>query len=213
MSETDDDFSDLGASEAPPIAPEKPRKPLIDSSAQFVRGFIPPDYLLDGILQRRFCYSFTARTGTGKTAIMLRLAAHVALGRPLGDRAVQKGRVLFFAGENPDDIRMRWIGMAPHMDFDPEGIEVYFIAGTFKVSKMQARIREEMERLGEFAMVVVDTSAAYFEGEDENSNAQQVVHARRLRSLCEMPGGPCVVIACHPPKNAADDNLQPRGMA
>ncbi|WP_439399894.1 AAA family ATPase [Bradyrhizobium sp. PMVTL-01] len=176
-----------------------------------MQGFIPPDYLLDGILQRRFCYSFTAKTGTGKTAIMLRLAAHVALGRPLGNRDVERGKVLYFAGENPDDIRMRWIIMAVEMGFDPSAIDVYFIAGTFKISEMMGRIREEMVWHGDFAMIVVDTSAAYFEGEDENSNAQAAAHARRLRALCTMPGGPCVVVACHPPKNVGDDNLQPRG--
>lgn len=26
-----------------------------------------------------------------------------------------------------------------------------------------------------------------------------------------MPGQPCVIVACHPVKNAADDNLIPRG--
>ncbi|WMT73426.1 AAA family ATPase [Bradyrhizobium sp. Ash2021] len=102
-----------------------------------MRGFIPPDYLLDGILQRRFCYSFTARTGTGKTAIMLRIAAHVALGRPLGSRNVERGKVLYFAGENPDDIRMRWIAMSAEMGFDVDTVEVYFIAGTFKILVLQ----------------------------------------------------------------------------
>jgi hypothetical protein len=37
----------------------------------FLKGFIPPDYLIDGILQRRFIYSLTAPTGGGKTAIAL----------------------------------------------------------------------------------------------------------------------------------------------
>jgi hypothetical protein len=203
--------------EVPPTAPgdeapkrEKP-KPLIQSSAQFVRDFIPPDYLVDGVLQRRFFYSITARTGIGKTAIMLRLTAHVALGRPINSRHVEQGRVLYFAGENPDDIRMRWLALSQEMGFDLADAEVYFIPGTFKISGMQARIRKESEEIGEFSLIVVDTSAAYFEGEDENSNAQQGAHARRLRGLCEMPGGPCVLVACHPPKNAADDNLQPRG--
>ena len=35
---------------------------LIVSSANFLAGFIPPDYLVDGLLQRRFCYSLTAPT-------------------------------------------------------------------------------------------------------------------------------------------------------
>ena len=187
------------------------KSPLISSSAQFVRALTPPDYLLDGILQRRYCYALTAKTGAGKTAVMLRISAHVALGRKIDNREVEQGKVLYFAGENPDDIRMRWIGLAQGMGFDPETVGVYFIPGTFPISAMRDRIRKEMQAIGDFSLVVIDTSAAFFEGEDENSNAQQGVHARRLRGLCEMPGGPCVLVACHPPKNAGDDNIQPRG--
>lgn len=184
---------------------------LIQSSAEFTRNFVPPDYLIDGILQRRFCYSLTATTGTGKTAVMLRAAAHVALGRPIGNLQVEQGKVLYFAGENPDDIRMRWIGLSGEMGFDEKEAEVYFIPSTFKISALRARVAEEMKRIGEFSLIVVDTSAAYFEGNEENSNTQMAAHARMLRSLCEMPGGPCVVIACHPIKNAGEDNLSPRG--
>src|SRR5262249_15681349 len=52
---------------------------------------------------------------------------------------------------------------------------------------------------------------AYFEGDEENSNVQQGTHARRLRDLVNLTGGPCVIINCHPPKNATKDNLLPRG--
>jgi hypothetical protein len=53
---------------------------LIQSSAEFVAGFRPPDYLVDGIIQRRFLYSMTAPPGAGKTCIALRIAMHAALG-------------------------------------------------------------------------------------------------------------------------------------
>lgn len=184
---------------------------LVKSSAEFVAGFVPPDYLIEDVLQRRFCYSFTARTNTGKTGIMLLFAAHVGLGRSIGDRNIERGNVLFLSGENPDDVRMRWIAMSQVMDFDIDGIDVHFIPGTFKISDMKARIHAEVEALGGVALVIVDTSAAYFEGEDENDNKQAGDHARLLRSLTTLPGGPCVLVACHPPKNAADDNMQPRG--
>ncbi len=184
---------------------------LILSSAEFVRGFVPPDYVVDGILQRRFIYSLTGKTNSGKTATLLLLAAHVALGRPTGDREVQQGRVLYLAGENPTDARMRWIAMAQQMDFDADTIDVHFIDGTFKLSEMREQIEAEIETVGDVSLIVVDTSAAFFEGDNENDNTQQGEHARRLRSLSELPGGPCVVVACHPPKNAGDDNLQPRG--
>ena len=188
-----------------------PPSPLIQSSAAFTCDFIPPDYLVDGILQRRFCYSLTAKTGTGKTAVLLRVSANVALGRAIGNIQVEQGKVLYFAGENPDDIRMRWIGLAQEMGFDDKEIEVHFIAGTFKISAMRTRIKEEMQRIGGFSLIVVDTSAAYFEGDESNSNSQMAAHGKMLRSLCEMPGGPCVVIACHPVKNAGDDNMVPYG--
>ena len=92
---------------------------LIETSKSFVEGFTPPDYSIDGMLRRRFAYSFTGRTGDGKTAVMLRIASHVVRGVPLGKYAVEKGRVLYLAGENPDDVRMRWMAMAHEMNFDP----------------------------------------------------------------------------------------------
>jgi hypothetical protein len=185
--------------------------PHIQSSAEFVRGFVPPDYVVDGILQRRFLYSLTGRTGSGKTAIVLLIAAHVALGKSIGTLEVMPGRVLYFAGENPDDVRARWIAMAQHYDFEVDTIAVDFIPGVFKISQLAERIRQQVKERGEVALVIIDTSAAYFEGDEANNNVQQGAHARMLRTLVHLPGGPCVLANCHPVKNAADDNLVPYG--
>jgi AAA domain len=195
----------LPDTESPPIAP------LIKSSREFVKGFIPPDYLVDGVLQRKYFYALTARTGAGKTSIALLLAACVALAKQFGGHDTEKGRVLIFAGENPDDIRARWIALSLTMGFDADTINVHFIPGVFKISTLAKRITEEVDALGGVALIIIDTSAAYYESDDENSNTQQGEHARRLRSLVELKGGPCVVVNCHPPKGADDDNLSPRG--
>lgn len=80
------------------------------------------------------------------------------------------------------------------------------------LSRVASRIAEEVARKGlRPSLVVVDTAAAYNEGDDENSNTQAAAHARRLRALTELPGGPCVLILCHPTKRAGDDDLIPRG--
>jgi hypothetical protein len=192
--------------------PAAPLPDLIKTSAEFVQGFVPPEYLFDGVLQRRFCYSITAQTGVGKTTVAMRMAAHVASGRALGTLDVTKGTVLYFAGENPTDIQMRWLGLTQEMGIDPATADVHFVPGAMHLSTVAERITAEIVAKGlQPALVVVDTAAAYFEGDDENSNTQAVEHARRMRSLTELPGGPCVLILCHPTKRAAEDDLIPRG--
>jgi AAA domain len=194
------------AADAPPLR-------LISSSAEFVAGFVPPEYVVVGLLQRQFLYSNTGQTGAGKTAVMLRLAASVALGITFAGHETKKVRVLYAAAENPTDVRMRWIALAQHMGFDINTIEVYFTQDRFKISQMKAKLRAEAEKCGgEFGLVIIDTSPAFFEGDDENSRAQMGAHASLLRSLIDVfPGGPCVVANCHPVKNATADNLLPAG--
>jgi 5S rRNA maturation endonuclease (ribonuclease M5) len=45
---------------------DEPNKTLLVSSAEFVANFTPPDYLIDGLLQRRFFYSLTGRPGPAR---------------------------------------------------------------------------------------------------------------------------------------------------
>ena len=184
---------------------------LLQTSAQFTGSFVPPDPLISGILQRRFVYALTGHTGRGKTAIALLFAAHVALGRRLGDLDVEQGRMLILAGENPTAAKMRWIALSQQMQFDRNEIDVHWVEGVFKLSDAFEQLRREVQELGGVDFIIIDSSAAFFEGDDENNNKQQAVQAKRLRDLTELPGGPCVLVLCHPPKNAGDDNLQPRG--
>ena len=192
---------------------EVPQVRLMQTSAEFVAGFVPPDYLIDGLLQRRYVYSFTAPTGSGKTAIALLIAAHVATGETLAGREVEKGRVLFFAGENPDDVRARWIKLCEELGEDPNTMDVVFMPFTPKLSetKIREQIDAEAAEHGPFSLLIVDTSASYYSGDDENDNVALGNHARMLRTFVNLPGGPTILVTCHPTKNPNMDNLLPRG--
>jgi hypothetical protein len=76
---------DGGLDDSPQEAPRSSAgAPLFKTALEFTASFIPPDYSVDGVLQRRFLYSLTAQTGDGKTAFALLLAYCVAEGMPLG---------------------------------------------------------------------------------------------------------------------------------
>jgi hypothetical protein len=192
------------------VAPPKWR---IKTSAEFTKDFVPPDPLVEGLLNRGYVYALTGHTGRGKTAIALLLAVLVALARKLGGLEVEQGRVLVFAGENPTDVHMRWIAMSQQTDFDGENIDVHFIEDVFPIGRDAEQLRSQVENLGGVDFIIVDSSAAYFltEFDDENSNTQQGTHAKHMRELTKLKGNPCVLVLCHPTKNASDDSLDPRG--
>jgi RecA-family ATPase len=146
--------------------------------------------LVEGIVCRGYIYVLTGHPGRGKTAVALLIAAHVATGRRLGNLEVDEGRVLILAGENPTDTKMRWIALAQQMDFDTETADVYFVEGALKISEKLDAIHREVEALGGVDFVIVDSSAAFFEGDEENNNAQHGAHARLLRELTTLRGGP-----------------------
>lgn len=62
-----------------------------------------------------------------------------------------------------------------------------------------------------FAMVIIDTLAAMFDGNDANSPTQAGEFMRRLRPITKIAGKPTVLVAAHPIKNASEDNLIPYG--
>ena len=87
--------------------------------------------------------SLTARTGHGKTAIAMLLGVAVARGMPFHGKPVEQGGVLFLAGENPDDIRARYLALANHGGFEPDSIPFHFVDGVIDIKASLPRIREE----------------------------------------------------------------------
>src|SRR5690606_9545738 len=86
-----------------------------------------------------------------------------------------------------------------------------FVSGVTNLSEVADRVTAEAAAMDDLALVIVDASAATFEGDEENSNVHMMEHAKRMRSLTSLRGGPTVVVLCHPTKRASSDDLIPRG--
>ncbi|MET0706123.1 MAG: AAA family ATPase [Tardiphaga sp.] len=187
-------------------------KRILLSSASFISSWRPPVYTVDGILQSDFIYSLTAPTSHGKTALALHLACCIALGRPFHGHPVEQGSILFCAGENPADIMARYMIMADRLGFDPQHPAFHFIDGVIKLKTSLPRIREEAADIPNLRLVIIDTAAAYFDGDNQNDNAQAIAYGRTLRRLTTLlPHHPTVIANCHPKKGAGREDLVPMG--
>ena len=188
--------------------------PALVTAKAFVSGYKAPEYLVDGVIQRGRLYSETALTGHGKTSVSLAINAHLNTGLSLAGRRVERSKTVYFAAENPDDTKARVILMANRMRLDLDILPLWFVEGGFDLNNWTDHIRKQVEDIGGADMITVDTGPAFLAAcgfGDENDNIQSLRYALKLRELTKLPGNPTVLVPTHPIKNAAKDNLLPRG--
>jgi hypothetical protein len=205
--------SDGGNSEGEKPRGKKPGRSLVPFD-QFIAELPTPDFVVDDIMQRGWLYSLTAPTGHGKTAVALEIAMRVATGTPLGEAGCRQGAVVYLAGENADDVRARCL-MAAERELERfnqhAGLPIHFLDRVIKMEENIDWLFAEIKAIGGASLVVVDTAAAFFEGDDDNSNVAMGEYARMLRRICGAAGRPTVMVLCHPVKNPSKSNLSPRG--
>jgi hypothetical protein len=196
-----------------PTTLDKRRAVVFKSAAAFCAEYVPLNYTIEGIVRSASLYTLTARTGAGKTAFNVVAALAVATGR--GDilgREVVCGRVAYLACENPDDIRMRIVVAAflLNVDIREIGDRLVILDRREKPEAVHAELAR-LAKIEPFALIAVDTLAAFFDGDNINDAVQGGQFMRRLRPLTQITGLPSVIIAAHPVKNAGEEALIPYG--
>ena len=193
----------------------KPDSGFIVSAAEFAAQAQSPHFLVEGMLQAGQVYSCTAKWGHGKTAVLLTLAVHIALGKPFAGLRTVKSRVLFMAGENPADVMMRLRGVCLQYGFNVDDVSenMMFTTHSFLIDEKQssaahvAKIKEH----GHFDVVFIDTLPTHSNLDDDNSNSQMLALAKVVRKLGREIGNPAVVALMHPPQTATKASLRSRG--
>ena len=193
--------------------PKSQRAGLFKSVAQFCGEFAPPSYIIEPFLLSGYLYTLTAKTGAGKTAFNIAAALAVASGRSdiLGKEVV-RGRVAYLACENPDDIRMRIMIAAFRfgIDLDELGERIVILDSRVKPEEALVELKALAER-EPFALVIVDTLPAFFDGDDFDKAKPAGEFMRRLRRFTEIAGRPAVLVSAHPVKSAEESGLVPYG--
>lgn len=185
----------------------------IQTLRAFMDTFTVPDYLVDGIIQRGRLYTLTSPTGHGKTAVALYLGCMVAAGRNIGAIEVTGARVLFLAGENSEDLCGRVHAAVQEYSLNQDTTALDVMPGNFPITPEAAELlRQQIDATGHsYGLIIGDSLAAYFPGDEENDNVQMGAYARNWRVLTGCNGNPGIVALAHPVKAATQDTLSPRG--
>lgn len=194
-----------------------PAGPVCISAESFLADTDAPAWVIDGLLQTNYVYALTAPTNHGKTAVSLVMALCVAAGLPFAGMPASRGNVLILCGENQDGFRLRM-----RATMDSLGVSLADLRGrVFVLPKAGSllllldQIKKDAGEMGALSLVLVDTSVAFFSGDNENDNNQAYVHAAALRELSLLPGKPAVLVNCHPASGASKDMTRdscvPRG--
>jgi hypothetical protein len=192
----------------------RPQAPIVfKNAAAFAAEYVPLSYAIEPIIRSASLYTLTAKTGAGKTAFNVVAALAVASGRrDILNLDVTLGRVAYLACENPDDIRMR-VKIAAfllNVDLDTLADRLMILDRREKPEAVCAAL-EKLAKQEPFALVIVDTLAAFFDGKNINDAVEGGEFMRRLRPLTQIAGKPSVIVSAHPVKNAGEDALVPYG--
>jgi AAA domain len=196
-----------------PLNGEIIRPVKFKSAHAFCSEYAPLSYTVDPFIRSSSLYTVTAKTGAGKTALLVLMGLAIAADR--GDvlgREVTKGRVVYYSPENPDDLRMRLMVAAfvLGVDLAELGDDLVILDSRTKLENLEAELKARA-LISPISLIIVDTLQAAFDGKDFNDNVEALGFILRLRRLTQISGSPSVVVAAHPVKNATDDNLVPYG--
>ena len=182
------------------------------SLAAFLAASKPPVFLVEPMIQRSYLYTLTALTFHGKTTLLILLAICVAIGKAFAGCHTRQGRVVYFAGENPDDVAQKFLVACDYWGLDPAQLPITIVPGAFDLAADMDEAIACAEADGPVVLCIVDTSAAYRFDESEDDNQTSKQWGQWLRQFLRMKGNPATIVAAHPIKHArAKADLLPRG--
>lgn len=188
--------------------------PPIVSELNIESGMEPRKFLVRPMLECKSIYICTGESNAGKSTILQYLAHCIVRGVPFGPCDVpSRGRVLWIAGEDSYNARLRVAGMVQFHQ-TPRHPDYHLLPGIIQVlnadsmTSLHAMIEQAMGEEAEIAAIFLDSKAVLWGGQDENSNSEASLFMRTLRAeLCDRYGA-SVFLLHHLTKKSKDPNAE-----
>ena len=131
----------------------------------------PPQWLVEGILERDCLVGLIGASGSGKSFVAVDLACSIASGTLFHGRATQPGNVLYVAGEGQRGLVARVEAWCRTRDLNRNDLSFHISQQKIQMHNDDAvkHIAEEAKQIGNVVLIIIDTLARSFGGHNENS--------------------------------------------
>ncbi|MDA7648155.1 helicase RepA family protein [Alphaproteobacteria bacterium] len=160
-----------------------------------------PQFLVDGMIEQRSLSLVFGRPASGKSFFAFDVAASISTGEPFQGLKVQKGDVVYIAGEGHRGLRRRFDAWAKHHEINPKDIRVMIsrLAVNYRDEGAAKELEEELieaQKKGlKPSLFVIDTLARNYGDGDENSNVDMSRFIRVIDSFNDKFG--CAKLIVH----------------
>ncbi len=156
----------------------------------------PPEWLLEGILEKDTAVVLSGAPGSGKSFVALDWSFSILLGKEWLGRKTKKGKILYIVAEGGRSAKKRieaWC--KSHGENYPTNPDIDLILGAPNFRKKK-EVDELIKQIGEdtFSLVVIDTLNRTFIGGDETKGVDIGLWGENIRRIQEITKSTILII-------------------
>ncbi|MDB2531047.1 helicase RepA family protein [Alphaproteobacteria bacterium] len=180
-------------------APTKEYQPLLQWLHEIPDS--EPQFLVEAMIEERSLALVFGRPASGKSFFAVDVAASISTGEPFQGLKVQKGDVVYIAGEGHRGLRRRFDAWAKHHEINPKDIRVMISRSAVNyrdedaAKELEEELIEAQKKGLKPSLFVIDTLARNYGDGDENSNADMSRFIRVVDSFNDKFG--CATLIVH----------------
>jgi len=209
---------DPSSDDEPMRASGSPRSYLIDGVLDSINKLERRDMVIEGMLEKSALLLVTGNSNSGKTTVLQYMALCISQGVRFGDHDVMPGPVLWIAGEDQFNVRVRFAATMERMGINPKDANGKLFVLPQRVAVLDkdsmdllhgAIERDTKQR--SFAAIIIDSKSMCWGGEDENSNDENADFVGELARNFGERYGAAVLVTHHLTKHKEKEEQSARG--